>query len=108
MNLGKCGIAILIVALTASVSAYAKEKPYVYNDKLSKAMNMWLAAGMGYDIKDQKVPSDKVGDFLDTGTGQLLDTAINVNILETGGLSGSTSLGLGAALFVLNSMAPDK
>lgn len=108
MKMGKCGIAVLLVALTASVGAYAKEKPYVYNDKLSKAMNMWLAAGMGYDIKDQKVPSDQVGHFLDTGTGQLLDTAMNVNILEAGGVSGSTSLGLGAALFVLNSMAPDK
>lgn len=108
MNISKCGLAILLVGLFASMGAYAKEKPYVYNDKLSKAMNMWLAAGMGYDIKDQKVPSDKVGTFFDTGTGQLIDAGMNVNILEAGGLSGSTSLGLGAALFVLNSMAPDK
>ena len=108
MNIGKYSIAVLLIALTASVGAYAKEKPYKYNDQHSRAMNLWLAAGMGYDIKDHKVPSDKLGDFLDTGTGRVVDTAININILESGGMSGSTSLGVGLALFALNSMAPDK
>jgi len=102
----KCGL--VLVALTASMGVFAKEKPFQYIEKNSRAWNIWSAAGMGNDLQDQVVPSDKIGDFLDTKTGKVIDTASNINTLKLGGVGGGTATGLGLLSFALDALGPEK
>lgn len=97
----KIKLAALVIAIIGSGSAYAKEKPPIYNPKYSHALNMWIAGEMGNDINDQKIPKEQAVDFLDTNTGRALDAGVNIHNMKTAGVGSGAANALGAATFLL-------
>ncbi len=77
-----------------------------YDNSASRAMNIWRASGMIGEMKDAKVPREKVVNFWDSNTGQLVGVANDVAMVNIGGgLNAGVVGGVGLALAVLG---PDK
>lgn len=100
----KIKLAALVIAIIGSGSAYAKEKPPIYNPKYSHALNMWIAGEMGNEIKDQNIPKEEAESFLNTTTGRALDAGVNIHNMKFAGTSSGAANALGAINFILGSM----
>lgn len=101
-------VTALSLLVCSSAMCYAKEKPPIHNEKYSDALNIWIAAGMGSEMQDQKVPKEDLQSFLDTTTGRSLEAVSNINALKFGGVDSGAATGLGVLTFALNSLGPDK
>lgn len=100
----KLKLSLLGLLIVGSGSAYAKEKPPIYNPEYSHALNMWIAGEMGNEIKDQKIPKEQAESFLNTSTGRAIDAGVNIHNMKFAGTGTGLANTLGAVNFILGSV----